>query len=931
MLCRLAIIVVVAALAGRIARADEVRALTSAEVEKLFAEKIEPLIAAKCLSCHGNGKKLEGKLDLRSRAGALKGGDSGQPAISPGNPGKSLLLLAVSRRDRELKMPPKENDRLNRDEVAQIERWIAAGAPWPAKKSGAWDAAGGVTVATSGGRTSEWTNRKYKKADLWAWQPIGKPSIPSMSGDLGNPIDAFIRDKLHAAGFRPALQADKLTLIRRLTFDLTGLPPTPDEIADFELRIAEWRKKEKSEIRIPQAAIIEIVDRLLASPRYGEQQARHWFDVTRYADTAGFSNDFERPNAWRYRDYVVRSFNQDKPFDRFILEQLAGDELDPRNPENLIAVGFLRLGPWEHTAMTVAAVTRQQFLDDVTHHVGVTFLGQGLRCASCHDHKFDPVPTKDYYRMQAVFAATQFAERSAPFVPQEHIGGFAEARAMVQERLDAVKTQQAALKKKSDDAMAQLLRDRGVTSIEKLPAQDRPKKDYLGPVVGLNKTDLTLRKVLQKSEAYLQRELQRFEPLAFSVYSGPPNQYTSVRLKNPVPKKRAGPAPAVHVLQGGSLESPAEEAAPGVLSAMQWTADDADRARSIPVATEGRRLALARWIASPKNTLTARVIVNRVWQQHFGKGLVATPNNFGKMGARPMHPELLDWLAAWFIEHGWSIKSLHRLIVTSATYRQSGTHPQVEQLQRKDSRNDLLAYYPPRRMSAEELRDAMLAASGELNREMGGPGVFPEIHWDVAMQPRHIMGSVAPAYLPSPTPRQRNRRTLYAFRYRTLPDPMLEAFNRPNSEASCERRDATTVAPQALALFNSAGVHSRALAFAIDLARYSPTLGGRIELAFRRVYGRNPSAEENRACTEHVQKMIAHHRRTPPVRTELPRVICRSMVEELTGETVTWEEDLSLLNKYQRDVQAGEVGAEARALAELCLVLLNSNEFLYVR
>jgi hypothetical protein len=351
----------------------------------------------------------------------------------------------------------------------------------------------------------------------------------------------------------------------------------------------------------------------------------------------------------------------------------------------------------------------------------------------------------------------------------------------------------------------------------------------------------------------------------------------------------------------------------------------------IPEATEGRRLAFARWVASPANTLTARVIVNRLWQTHFGRGLVATPNNFGKMGARPTHPELLDWLARWFVEQGWSQKKLHRLIVTSATYRQAGEHPDAEALRRLDPKNELLAYFPPRRLAAEEIRDAMLAVSGELNREPGGPGVFPEINWEVALQPRHIMGSVAPAYEPSRTRRERNRRTIYAFRYRTLADPMLEVFNRPGSETSCERRDETTVTPQAFSLMNGEAALDRALAMAAALERAAPTVAGRIDRAFLLVYGRPATAAERAEASAHVARMTRLHAGRRARARPLPTKVKRQMIEEMTGESVRWEESLSGLRGYERDLKSWDVGPGTRALADLCLVLMNSNGFLYVR
>jgi mono/diheme cytochrome c family protein len=895
--------------------------LSPQDAARSFEERILPLLKQKCFACHGaDPQKIKGSLDLHTRAGMLKGGKSGSPALVPGDPAKSLLYAAVTRRDNDLAMPPKENDKLTAAEVEAVRAWVAAGAPWPdgSRPSAAgWEGSAkeGVTVATSGGLSPEWTKRKYKPEDLWVYRPLKRPAVPvrgSNGAAVPNPIDAFLQQKQKEKGIeRPAPPSDKRTLLRRATFDLIGLPPSPDEVDAFLKDCAP-------------DAFERAIDRLLQSAHYGEQWARHWLDVVRYADTSGFANDYERPNAWRYRDYVVRSLNQDKPFDRFILEQLAGDEIDPKNPELLIATGFLRMGPWEHTPMSVAVETRQQFLDDVTHHVGVVFLGQALRCARCHDHKFDPVPTRDYYRIQAIFAPVQFADRPVPYQPYENTSAFAEGQAIAERRLQAARDFLDGLRKKSADAIAAYLKERGVAKLADLPVHERPKKRFFG----LSKLELSLDKIYQKRVDYFERELKRYQPFAFSVYDGPANNYISTRLFNPVPAQREGAIPVVHILRGGSLEAPAEAAAPGVLSAAFGPKEAAPT--SIPQTMAGRRLALARWIASPSNTFTARVLVNRVWQYHFGNGIVATPNNFGKMGKRPTHPELLDWLANWFTEHDWSLKKLHRLIMTSAAYQQSGQHPDREKLHRIDPQNDWLAYFSPRRLEAEEIRDSMLAISGELNREMGGPGVFPEINWEVALQPRHIMGSVAPAYQPSPRPGERNRRTLYAFRRRSLSEPMLEAFDRPGSEISCERREQTTVTPQVFALFNSAFVHDRALALAVALEKRADSVDGRIEQAFRWCYGRVPDAVEQQTCREHLAKMTSYHQRHEPTPTKPPGRVKRRMVEEMTGEEFEWEEELDGMRNYQADVKPWDVGPQTRALADLCLVLLNSNEFLYV-
>jgi hypothetical protein len=759
--------------------------------DELFLRQVQPLLKAKCQACHGDEPKLRGDLDVRSHAALLQGGKNG-PALVPGKSGDSSLYRAVLRTG-ELKMPPKETEKLTAAEAAALKAWIDAGAPWPKESrpiAAAPDSAGAITVATSGGLTEEWTKRKYQAKDVWAFLPVQKPTVPSSAGPDNNPVDAFLLAKLRERGLSFAPPADKQTLLRRLTFDLTGLPPRPEEIDTF--------LKDDS-----VAAYDKLVERLLASPHHGERMAQHWLDVVRYADTNGYSLDARRPHAWKYRDYVIESFNQDKPFDRFVTEQIAGDELAPADAAMKVAVGYLRMGPWEHTGMSVAAVTRQLWLDDVTNSVGVTFLGLGLSCCKCHDHKFDPIPTREYYGISAVFSSTAFED-----------------------------------------------------------------KDH------------------------------------FTVK----------------PQK----AEASCILLGGSLERPAGTVKPGILSAIKGAP------AVMPAEDGGRRLALARWLASPDNPLTARVIVNRVWQIHFGRGLVATPNNFGKMGTRPTHPELLDWLASWFIENGWPIKKLHRLLVTSQAYRQSTRHPHSDQVKAADPKGDLLAGFRPHRLTAEELRDGMLAITGELNRQAGGPGNYPEVNWEVALQPRMLMGKLARPYEPDPLPNERHRRTIYAFRYRNFSDPILEVFNRPGSEASCERRDETTVAPQAFALFNSQFVHERALALADRLMKLSTDPNERIVRAFHEVYGRAPSARELELSRRHVAEMIEHHRQHAPMVVKPPTIVELEVAEELTGKIEKTRFVLEKMKRFQPDLKPWDVGPETRALAELCLVLFNASEFLYV-
>jgi mono/diheme cytochrome c family protein len=925
------------------------------EGEQLFVDKVEPILRNKCAQCHGAADLEEAELDVTGRDALLKGGESGPVSVVPREPEKSLLFRAVRRDDPNLAMPPDESEALSKDEIEAIRLWIVEGAPWvdlpkaalPAVAAPtAWNTtatADGFAVATSGGLSPEWTHRKYTAADVWAYLPVRRYPVPKRADAAGkplHPIDAFLQEKLAAKNLKPAPQAEPREWLRRATFDLTGLPPTPEEMEAFA--------GQKSANGTPDYAAA--VDRLLASPHYGEQMARHWLDVTRYADTSGFSNDYERPHAWRYRDYVVRSFNADKPYDRFVVEQIAGDELDASDPELQVAVGFLRMGPWEHTGMSVAAETRQAFLDDVTNSVGVTFLGQGLRCARCHDHKFDPIPTRDYYRIQAVFAPTQFLDKPVPFLPGENVQSLAETRPLTEARLADAQAKMAEFKAKRDAAAAAWVKDNGYQSIDEVPLEKRPQLGQFG----LTSLEASLQKVNQKREAYFKLEMRRYEPEALTVYNGPnvlfdmqtgrpagtmgkKNAAKQAQAKAAGKKTPSGFASSVvqpvFILAGGSLASPGDRVTPGVLSACFGSSDahEATAWNTIPQAMNGRRLALARWIASEQNPLTARVIVNRVWQMHFGRGLVATPNNFGKMGAKPTHPELLDWLAVWFMEHDWSVKRLHRLIMTSAAYRQASSHPDFARVNEVDAKNELLSYFPARRLAAEELRDAMLRVTGELNAAVGGPPVFPEINWETALQPRHIMGSVAPAYQPSPKPADRHRRTLYAFQCRTLGDPMLEVFNRPTSDLSCERRDATTVTPQVFALFNGQATHDRALALAARLVKSHGDLDARLDAAYALLYGRTPTDDERSLAREHVARMTDHHRRETPEPTSLPQVVRREMIEELTGEPFQWEERLDGMASFEPDLKPWQVDAETRALAELCLVLLNSNEFVYVR
>lgn len=844
------------------------------EAKQFFQRNVFPLLQSKCWGCHGEDKQnIEGGLDISSLANLLKGGESGGASVIPGKPDESPLFLAVTRTGK-MKMPPKDRNKLSEDEVSILRKWIEAGAIWETPGTAAAPPA--------------W---KYDEKDLWAFRPLAEVKAPR--GEP-HPIDAFIEAKLAANNLKSAPPADKTTLIRRATFDLTGLPPTSEEVKAF--------LQDKSE-----AAFEKVIDRLLASPRYGEKWARHWLDVVRYADTDGYSNDYERPNAWRFRDYVIRSFNADKPYDQFVAEQLAGDEINPRDPEKLIAVGMLRMGPWEQTAMSVPAVQRQLFLDDVTSSVGASFLGLTTGCAKCHDHKFDPISAKDYYRLQSCFAPAQFDLPKTAFIPDENVRNFDDKKAQVEKSMQSLRQRMKEIEKKHDEAIAVWLKENGYASLKDAPAANRPKKDF-----GITKVEGEKQKVLRKRLEYLERELQRFKPQAFSLST-------------------TNAAAGLHVLVGGALESPGESVTPGVLSAVYNSDDSKARTawNSIPETAEGRRLQLARWIASPQNPLAARVMVNRIWQHHFGKGIVKTSNNFGKMGDKPTHPELLDWLARYFIEHKWSIKEMHRLMMRSALYQQSSTPVEPKLVEKIDPENKLLAHFNPRRLTAEELRDGILMLSGELNYEMGGPPAFPEINLEAALQPRHIMGGVAPVYVPSKTRAERNRRTIYAAQIRSLINPMLEVFNSAPTEMSCERRDQTTVTPQAFALFNSQYALDGAVAMAARLCKTAESPEDQVEQVFLLAYGRKPDPMEKKRCIQHIAEMTRHHERTVPEDFRFPETVERSMVGEFTGEQFFFKEDWDMTD-YEYNVQLSEVPPTTRALAELCLVIMNSNEFIYV-
>lgn len=935
----------------QLVRADEAKDIDEqAESEILFVRRITPLLRQKCLGCHGgDSDKIEGALDLRSLEGLNKGGDSGLAAIKPGDPSASPLYIAVTRTSDDWSaMPPKDADQLTAEQLTWLRRWIETGSVWPdAERTHSiendyaqqWSAEDGITVTTSGGLSLDWTNRRYDPQGLWAYQPLKKPAVRHRKGDV-NAIDVLIEQAM-PKGLTTAPRADRTTLIRRATFDLTGLPPSPQDVASFS-----------GDPRSDRAAFSDVVERLLRVPHYGEQMAQHWLDVVRYADSSGFANDYERGNAWRYRDYVVKSFNDDKPYDQFAREQIAGDEINPTNPACLVATGFLRMGPWELTGMEVAKIARQRFLDDVTNSVGETFLAHSLQCARCHDHKFDPVSTRDYYSIQAVFATTQLAERSAPFATNEDTHGFDEARYLVQRReeyestitaLDTILLRNAKLWL-AEHQLPPNAWNAAVTQAERrskagsnqgglfnaarsILTKQGLSEDHVPPkLVGFTPEEFGMERIARKGIERLNWEFDRYRPFALAVYNGHTPNLKSVNSPLRIPDDVTdGELEQSCILTGGDPFASGQNVTPGTLSVINDSVTV-----NIPNAMDGRRTAFATWLSDSKNPLTPRVIVNRIWQWHFGNGIAGNANNFGSTGRRPTNPELLDWLAATLIEDGWSIKQLHRYIMNSDAYCRSTQHPNHKLVMEKDPHGSNYAVFLPRRLKAEEIRDAMLTVSRELNPTIGGIPCRPQINQEIAFQPRQVMGTFASAWTPNPKPEQRNRRSLYVLKLRGLIDPMLDVFNAPSPDFSCERRESSIVTPQVFTLFNSDNSHARALALANRIMSETKSDHDAISRCFQLAFLREPTDDELNDCLTHWKDVESTLSEKADAATLVPLSLRREAVEENTGEKFLFDEKLYSNTDFVPDLEPAQVNRHIRALADVCLVLLNSNEFVYV-
>jgi len=901
---------------------------------EFFENKIRPLLAEKCYKCHSaQSEKLKGALRLDTREGTLKGGQSNEPSVTPGNLEKSLLIKAIRWADEDLQMPPKE--KLTAEQIALLESWVKMGAPDPRTNS---------------------TDGKVISADKhWSYQPVQKLSPPDVKAKewIATPIDAFVLQKLEEKQLAPSPAADKRALIRRATYDLTGLPPTPEEIDAF---VADASPE----------AYAKVVDRLLASPRYGERWGRHWLDVVRYGESHGYEQNHLRPNAWYYRDYVIRAFNDDKPYTDFVTEQIAGDIVGKDDPAISVATGFLVAGVHDTVGNQSEEGKRQQRsddLDDIVSTTGSAFLGLTVGCAKCHNHKFDPIPQQDFYRLEAVFAGVRHEERELSSAAQKNDPKVAEENGQKVRALSAqisdldAKAREAVLKTQAEQVRRPAVNvQRNVEDFPE-PMQARfvrftvlATADSAEPCIdefeiyakgspenialaskGAKATASSLlpgyaiHQVAhlndgkhgnewswissERGKGWVQIELPQSAPIAQVVWSRDStdtprfNDRLATRYKLEVsedgtawkqatsgdtresgseaiprdkllealsPEQRekrakligerealqktlAGPpspkayvgrftAPdTIYLLKRGSVMQRMEIVPPGAMTKIPGAAID-------PVMEKAdeptRRLMLAKWICDEKNPLTARVMVNRIWQHHFGRGIAATPSDFGANGTPPTHPELLDWLANDFMSHGWKIKRLHRLIMLSKVYQQSN-HTN-EKGMAVDAGNQFLWRMPLQRLEAEAIRDSILSASGKLSFEMGGPGYQLFKYRVVNIAIYDTLEDQGPGTW---------RRAVYQQSPRAIREDMLASYDLPETAQRAPRREVTTTPLQALTSLNSNFVLQQSAFFAERLKKDAgEKVEAQVERAFQLVFGRSPNATELTASTAFIAK-----------------------------------------------------------------------------
>ena len=802
--------------AANVLRGGETAKPTPEELQ-FFESKVRPILVQNCHKCH-SGAKPKGDLSLASRDGLLAGGESGDVVI-PGQPEKSLLVEAINRQS--IEMPP--DKKLADDEIATLTQWVKIGAPWPEEQGGT----GPAIRKTRGKITDE--DRSY-----WAFQPVRSAPLPDVSGDAWSrgALDRFLLARMAPEGLHPAGEADKGTLVRRVTFDLLGLPPSPEEVSAFV-------SDESPD------AYERLIDRLLASTQYGERWGRHWLDLVRYAESDGYKQDGYRPSAWRYRDYVIRALNTDKPYDRFVQEQIAGDEIAPGDPEALIATGYYRLGIYEYNQRDV----RNQWniiLNDITDVTADVFLGMGMSCARCHDHKFDPILQKDYYRLQAFFAPI-IQRDDIPAATPQACGDYREKLKVWEEKTADIRRQIDEIEQPHVDAAAKAFIAKFPVDIEPIFEKSESERTPLEAQL----VRLAARQVIEEGgKVDFPKKLKGDEKTKWETLKKQLAEFDNIKPP-PLPEAMtiSDVGPAVPPVTIPGKRNP-EEIAPGVLSVIDSAPLEIVQP-STSLGSSGRRTALAQWLTRPDNPLTPRVMVNRIWQYHFGKGLVESSSDFGRLGQPPSHPELLDHLAADFVSSGWSMKEIHRRLLTSGAYRQVSHGAGVQDSIAKDPGNKWASRMTVRRLGAEQIRDAALTATGEIDGTRGGPG-----------------GDNASS-----------RRSVYLKVLRNKRDDLLDVFDVPDGSSSIPQRNVTTTPTQSLLMINGPWMLARAKALAARIEREQggATKEQKIAALYSSLFGRVPTAEESLTAT-----------------------------------------------KFLGDGSAGE------RLIDLCHVLLNSNEFLYV-
>jgi mono/diheme cytochrome c family protein len=854
--------------------------------EPAFERDVRPILKTHCFSCHGEGEKLKGGVDLRLRRFMEKQTDSGT-VLTPGKPDESLILKLV--RSGEM---PKDGKKLTDADASVIERWIATGAKTARPEPASLPKGFYITD---------------EERNFWSFRAIEHPAPPKIENPdrVRTPVDAFVLAKLRERRLDFAPDADKHTLIRRVYLDLLGLLPPPEAVEEF---LADTSAN----------AYEKLVDRLLDSPRYGERWARHWLDVAGYSDSNGYADaDSTRPHAWRYRDYVIRSFNADKPFDQFIVEQLAGDELaglsstnlqsvidDPRKAELLTATGFLRMAPdGTGDGAPDENLARNQVMAETIKIVSSSLLGLTIGCAQCHDHRYEPVSHVDYHRFRALFE---------PAYDWKHWRRPAERLASLYTPADRAKVEQIEVEARKLDAAAEQLRKELLEKvfekeIAKLPEEIRGTTRTARNTPRDKRSPEQIALFKKHPSADVQGALDLYDPEENKKVLAAQAKATELRgTKPPEPMimgltEVPGQLPETFLFARGDHEQPKQKVEPGEVEVLALGQASAVPVRNPATATSGRRLAYARWLTSGRHPLVARVLANRIWLHHFGRGIVNTPGDFGQFGERPTHPELLDWLASEFMQGGWKLKPFHRLLLTSTAYRQASRNDASLET---DPDNRLYGRMKLRRLDAETLRDSILSASGELNGESFGPAV--PIAQDGAG--RVVTGQQKNDNRGDPTlvepigPRE-FRRSVYVERRRSLPLTVFEAFDAPVMSPNCEARPQTTVAPQSLMMLNDTFVLAQARHFAERLAREAPgDVRTQVRRAWRLVFGSDPSAEEMRDTLIFLAE-----------ETESIRARRAALPEPKKG-----------------DKPAPQPDTQTLSMAGLCQALLCQNRFLYI-